>query len=52
MQEQIAATSSYFGLRAFVTIGTTEFSLYSLLYREPNTSGGLVRPVMRNFGAE
>jgi general secretion pathway protein K len=52
VQEQIAATSSYFGLRAFVTIGTTEFSLYSLLYREPNTSGGLVRPVMRNFGAE
>lgn len=52
VQDQISVTTSYIGLRAFVTIGTTEFSLYSLLYREPRTSGGVVRPVMRNFGAE
>lgn len=52
VQSQTAETTNYFGLHAFVTIGTTEFSLYSLLYREPITSGGQVRPVMRNFGAE
>lgn len=45
---RIAETSDYFALRAFITIGTSEFSLYSLLFREP----GQVRPVMRNFGAE
>lgn len=42
--------SEYFELTALVTIGTTEFSLYSLLQRDP--SSGLVRPVMRRFGAE
>lgn len=52
VQGQIDKSTSYFGLRTFVTIGTMEFSLYSLLYREPSTSGGQVRPVMRNFGAD
>jgi len=48
VQNLIAEKSDYFRLRAFVTIGTTEFSLYSLLHRE----AGLVRPVMRSFGPE
>ncbi len=42
--------TSYFQLRAFVTIGTAEYSLYSLLYREPGQAQ--IRPLMRNFGAD
>lgn len=42
--------SNYFALSALVTIGTTEYSLYSLLYRDP--ANGLVRPVMRSFVAD
>jgi general secretion pathway protein K len=49
-QPSMAETSEYFQLAAIVTIGTTEYSLYSLLQRDP--SNGLVRPVMRSFGAE
>jgi general secretion pathway protein K len=50
VETRLAETSQYFQLTALVTIGTTEFSLYSLLQRDPAT--GLVRPVMRSFGAE
>jgi general secretion pathway protein K len=50
VQNEVRVTTDFFALRAIVTIGTTEFSLYSLLQREPST--GLVRPVMRNFGAD
>jgi general secretion pathway protein K len=38
--------SKYFRLRSFITIGSTEFNLYSLLYEEPN---GAVRPIQRSF---
>lgn len=48
VQDRIAEQSQYFALRAFITIGTSEFSLYSLLFRDQ----GQVRPIMRNFGAE
>jgi general secretion pathway protein K len=43
---QFAERSSYFKLTSFVTIGTTEFNLYSLLYQD-NT--GQVRPLLRSY---
>ena len=39
--------SSYFRLTTRVTLGTTEFTLYSLLMR---TGGGKVTPLLRSFG--
>jgi general secretion pathway protein K len=41
-----AETSSYFQATIFVTIGTTQFTLYSLLYRQNDK----VRPTLRSFG--
>jgi type II secretory pathway component PulK len=43
----IATSSSYFRLTTHVTLGTTEFTLYSLLNR---TAGGKVSPLLRTFG--
>lgn len=42
--------SDWFRLRTHVRIGTAEFVLYSVLYREPN--GNRVRTVQRSFGSE
>jgi general secretion pathway protein K len=42
----IGETSSYFQSTIFVTIGSTQFTLYSLLYRQ----NGMVRPTLRSFG--
>ena len=39
--------SDYFRLTTRVTLGTTEFTLYSLLYRG---NGGKITPVLRSFG--
>jgi general secretion pathway protein K len=39
--------SSYFKLTSYVTIGTTEFNLYSLLYQDQNS--GQVRPILRSY---
>lgn len=39
--------SQYFRLTTQVTLGTTEFTLYSLLYRGP---GGKITPLLRSFG--
>ncbi|HMK85681.1 MAG TPA: type II secretion system minor pseudopilin GspK [Steroidobacteraceae bacterium] len=39
-------TSSYFRLTTRVMLGTTQFTLYSLLYRQ----GGRVTPLLRTFG--
>ena len=47
LKDKLAVTSSYFRARIWVSIGTTEFTLYSLLNR---SSTGLVRPVLRSFG--
>ena len=41
-------TSSYFRATIWVTIGTTQYTLYSLLYRSGNN--GLVRPILRSHG--
>ena len=38
--------SSYFRLTSFITIGSTEFNLYSLLYQDQT---GAVRPIQRSF---
>jgi general secretion pathway protein K len=48
LQNSLTESSSYFRATAWVTIGTTEFTLYSLLAR----SAGSVRPVLRSFGSE
>jgi general secretion pathway protein K len=39
--------SQYFRLTTRVTLGTTEFTLYSLLYRG---NGGKITPMLRSFG--
>jgi general secretion pathway protein K len=44
----IAETSSFFRATIWVTIGTTRFTLYSLLYRANGSN--LVRPYLRSFG--
>ena len=46
---QLATTSNYFRLRTWVTIGTTRFTLYSLLEQD---NGGQIRVLMRTFGTE
>jgi general secretion pathway protein K len=38
--------SNYFKLTSYVTIGTTEFNLYSLLFQDPT---GSVRPLLRSY---
>jgi general secretion pathway protein K len=43
----IGTQSSYFQLTTRVTLGTTEFTLYSLLFRG---NGGKVAPLLRSFG--
>jgi len=45
---RIAQVSSYFRLTSFITIGSAEFNLYSLLYQDQNPGGG-VRPILRSF---
>jgi general secretion pathway protein K len=42
----VAENTSYFRLTTHVTLGTTEFTLYSLLRRD----GGKVTPLLRTFG--
>jgi hypothetical protein len=44
---QYVDTSSYFRLTTRVTLGTSEFTLYSLLLR---SAGGKVTPLLRSFG--
>ncbi|MCJ7453696.1 MAG: type II secretion system minor pseudopilin GspK [Steroidobacteraceae bacterium] len=49
VKDSIAESSNFFGATVWVTIGTTDFTLYSLLVRG---QGGLVRPQLRSFGTE
>jgi general secretion pathway protein K len=44
---RFGTTSNYFRLTTRVTLGTTEFTLYSLLLRG---NGGKVTPLLRSFG--
>ena len=45
VRPKIAQVSSYFRLTSFITIGSTEFNLYSLLYQDQSS----VRPILRSF---
>ena len=54
-QPQFSATSTYFRLTSFITIGSTEFNLYSLLYLEQagsQAAPGSVRPILRSFAPD
>jgi general secretion pathway protein K len=51
LRTRYGTTSNYFRLTTHVTLGTTEFTLYSLLMRGGNAgSGGKVTPLLRSFG--
>jgi len=45
-QGKFGQNSTYFRLTSFITIGSAEFNLYSLLYRDAT---GAVRPIQRSF---
>jgi general secretion pathway protein K len=49
MKARIGERSSYFRLHTWVRIGTAQFALYSLMYRDGN---GQVRPLTRTFGTD
>jgi general secretion pathway protein K len=46
---QIDTRSSWFRLRTWITIGTTRFTLYSLVKQDQT---GRIRPIQRTFGTE
>lgn len=48
VKNSLTESSGYFRATVWVTIGTTQFTLYSLLAR----SGGQVRPALRGFGSD
>jgi general secretion pathway protein K len=49
VEKYTADRSQFFRLRSYVTIGTTRFTLYSLINRD---QGGQIRTVLRSFGTE
>lgn len=49
LQPQLVTTSNYFRLRTWVTIGTTRFTLYSLIDQDQS---GQIRVLLRTFGTE
>ena len=49
MLQRIDGVSSYFQLRGQVSIGTTQYTMYSVLQRD---SSGVVRAVFRSLGSE
>ena len=48
VKDLLSESSRYFRLRTWVRIGTAQFALYSLMYREE----GVARPISRTFGTE
>ena len=48
IKDRISSATSYFSLHTIVGIGSTRFTLYSLMLR----NDGGVRPILRTFGAE
>jgi general secretion pathway protein K len=48
--KRFGTTSQYFRLNSLVTIGTSEFNLYSLLYME--SPGYYIHPVQRSFSPD
>ena len=55
LEKRVTEQSDYFRATVWVSIGTSEFTLYSLLQRggsaNPN-GGGTVRPILRSIGTE
>ena len=49
VKDSLTESSNYFRANVWVTIGTTQFTLYSLLVRG---SQGPVRTILRSFGSE
>jgi general secretion pathway protein K len=49
LKNSLTESSAYFRASVWVTIGTTQFTLYSLLAR---SGAGTVRPALRSFGSE
>jgi general secretion pathway protein K len=49
--KKFGMTSNYFRLSSFITIGSAEFNLYSLLYQD-NAGAGAVRPILRSYTPE
>ncbi|MEO6185543.1 MAG: type II secretion system minor pseudopilin GspK [Steroidobacteraceae bacterium] len=49
MQARTGERSSYFRLHTWIRIGTAQFALYSLMYRDAN---GQARSIVRSFGTE
>jgi len=49
ISQRIQQNSQYFRLTSIVSIGTAQFTLYSLMLRDPS---GSVRPIMRSFVAD
>jgi general secretion pathway protein K len=47
LADMIDTRSSYFKLTSYITIGATEFNVYSLLWQDSN--GGNFRPILRSF---
>jgi len=48
-KNSLTESSSYFRATVWVTIGTTQFTLYSLARAR---RAGSIRPVLRSFGSE
>ena len=46
VQAKFGQSTVYFRLTSFITIGSAQFNLYSLLYRD---ASGAVRPIQRSF---
>ena len=49
VRDLASESTRYFRLRTWVRIGTAQFALYSLMYRDPDKA---VRPISRTFGTE
>jgi general secretion pathway protein K len=49
LQTRVSTISYYFRLRTWITIGTTRFTLYSLIEQD---AGGQIRPILRTLGTE
>jgi hypothetical protein len=49
VQGKFGQSSTYFRLTSFITVGSAEFNLYSLLFRDAT---GAVRPIQRSFTAD
>lgn len=49
MLQRIDGVSEYFQLRGRISIGTTQYTMYSLLHRDPS---GVVRSLFRSLGSE